>query len=140
MSVTDQEAGLDAVPKRCVEMVILPLPLPEGFEAAAAGGGGGRGGGGGGGGGGGTHRGDPVVARARVRFTVSGERRSWARLVALIFREPSGALVARERAPRARGECWSVSVAAAGEPFLLQGMNPEKVFFMVALLLNVLGH
>ena len=132
MSVTDQEAGLDAVPKRCVEMVILPLPLPEGFEAAAAGGGGG-------GGGGGAHR-DPVVARARVRFTVSGERRSWARLVALLFREPSGALAAQERALRARGKCWSVSVAAAGEPFLLQGMDPEKVFFMVALLVNVPGH
>jgi hypothetical protein len=48
------------------------------------------------------------TARALVRFTVSGERRSWARLVALIFREPSRALAARERARRARGGCWSV--------------------------------
>ncbi len=49
-----------------------------------------------------------LIARALVRFTVSGERRSWARLVALIFREPSRALAARERARRALGECWRV--------------------------------
>ena len=35
-------------------------------------------------------RGRVGAACVRARFTVSGERRSWARLVALIFREPSG--------------------------------------------------
>ncbi len=52
-------------------------------------------------------RGGVGTARALVRFTVSGERRSWARLVALIFREPSRALAARERERRARLGCWS---------------------------------
>ena len=47
-------------------------------------------------------------ASARVRFTVSGERRSWARRVALICGEPSAALAARERARRTRGGCWRV--------------------------------
>jgi hypothetical protein len=51
------------------------------------------------------------TARALVHFTVSGERRSWVRLVALIFREPSRVLAARERARRARGGCWSVEGA-----------------------------
>ena len=46
--------------------------------------------------------------RARVRFSVSWERRSWAHLVVLIFGEPSVTLAARERARRARGECWRV--------------------------------
>ena len=36
------------------------------------------------------------TARARVRFTVSGERRSRARLAALIFREPSRVLVLKQ--------------------------------------------
>jgi hypothetical protein len=44
-------------------------------------------------------------APARVRFTVSGERRSWARRVARIFAEPSGALAARQKNWRARGGC-----------------------------------
>ena len=42
-------------------------------------------------------------APARVRFTVSGERRSWARRVARIFAEPSGALAARQKFRRAGG-------------------------------------
>ena len=53
------------------------------------------------------------TARALVRFTVSGERRSWARLVALIFWEPSGALAARQKdRPRPAG-CVLVRLAAA---------------------------
>ena len=44
-------------------------------------------------------------ASARVRFTVSGELRSWARRVARIFAEPSGALAARQKNRRARGGC-----------------------------------
>jgi hypothetical protein len=77
------------------------------------------------------------TARALVRFTVSGERRSWARLVALIFREPSRALAARERARRARGECWRVEAprcrfrARLPQPRAAQrscaaGKNPQK--------------
>ena len=47
-------------------------------------------------------------APARVRFTVSWERRSWARRVAQIFDEPSGALAARQKNRRARGGCGRV--------------------------------
>jgi len=47
-------------------------------------------------------------ASARVRFTVSGELRSWARRVARIFAEPSGALAARQKNRRARGGCGRV--------------------------------
>jgi hypothetical protein len=41
-------------------------------------------------------------APARVRFTVSWEHRSWARRVARIFAEPSGALAARQKNRRSR--------------------------------------
>ena len=47
-------------------------------------------------------------APARVRFTVSWERRSWARRVAQIFVEPSGALAAQQKNRRARGGCGRV--------------------------------
>ena len=47
-------------------------------------------------------------APARVRFTVSGERRSWARRVARIFAEPSGALAGRQKNRRPRGRCGRV--------------------------------
>jgi hypothetical protein len=76
-------------------------------------------------------------APARVRFTVSGERRSWARRVARMFAEPSGALAARQKNRRARGGCGRVepiqpflrtAAAAAGGAAQLRGReHPSKI-------------
>ena len=76
-------------------------------------------------------------APARVRFTVSGERRSWARRVARIFAEPSGALAARQKNRRARLGCWSVEAPPcrflarlqqlrAAQPSCAAGSTPQK--------------
>jgi hypothetical protein len=77
------------------------------------------------------------TARALVHFTVSGDSRSWACLVALIFREPSRALAAQERGRRARLGCWSVEAQPcrflarlpqqrAAQRSCAAGKNPQK--------------